>query len=141
MKISAEAQVLLNKFKPRPYQLPILDAIENKGYKRVIAIMPRRAGKDVAAFNLCVRQCIRKPCVIYYVFPTYSQGRKVIMDGILNTGERFIDFIPPELVEGINNQEMKIRFINGSLLQIVGSDNIDSLMGTNPSGVVFSEYA
>ena len=36
---------------------------------------------------------------------------------------------------------MKIRFTNGSLLQIVGSDNFDSLMGTNPQGVVFSEYA
>ena len=141
MNVSMDAKIHLNRFVPRSYQLPILDAIENKQYKRVIAIMPRRAGKDVMAFNLCVRQCVRKPCVIYYVFPTYSQGRKVIMDGILNTGERFIDFIPPELVESINNQEMKIRFINGSLLQIVGSDNIDSLMGTNPSGVVFSEYA
>lgn len=141
MNIPLDAQIHLNRFSPRPYQLPLLDAIENKGYKRVIAIMPRRAGKDVAAFNLCIRQCLRRPCVIYYVFPTYSQGRKVIMDGILNTGERFVDFIPPELVESINNQEMKIRFINGSLLQIVGSDNIDSLMGTNPQGVVFSEYA
>ena len=75
MKISAEAQVLLNKFKPRPYQLPILDAIENKGYKRVIAIMPRRAGKDVTAFNLCIRACVRKPCVIYYIFPTYAQAK------------------------------------------------------------------
>lgn len=36
---------------------------------------------------------------------------------------------------------MKIRFKNGSLLQLVGSDNFDSLMGTNPQGVVFSEYA
>lgn len=36
---------------------------------------------------------------------------------------------------------MKIRFKNGSLLQLVGSDNVDSLMGTNPQGVVFSEYA
>lgn len=34
-----------------------------------------------------------------------------------------------------------MRFINGSLLQLVGSDNFDSLMGTNPQGIVFSEYA
>lgn len=141
MKIPMDAQIHLNKFVPRSYQLPVLDALENKGYKRIMAIMPRRAGKDVMAFNLAVRQCLRKPCVIYYVFPTYSQGRKVIMDGMLNTGERFVDFIPKELVEGVNVQEMKIRFINGSLLQVVGSDNIDSLMGTNPTGIVFSEYA
>lgn len=75
MNLSPESRIHLNKFKPRKYQLPILDAIENKGYKRVLAIMPRRAGKDLTAFNLCIRECVRKPCVIYYVFPTYSQAR------------------------------------------------------------------
>src|SRR6266403_537014 len=139
--LKPEAQVHLNKFKPRPYQLPIVDAIENKGYKRVIAIMPRRAGKDLTAFNLCIRQCIRKSCVIYYIFPTYAQGKKVIWDSVTNAGERILDYIPESLVESKNSQEMKIRFKNGSLLQIVGSDNYDSLMGTNPQGVVFSEYA
>jgi len=136
-----ETQIRLNKFLPRQYQLPILDAIENKGYKRVLAILPRRAGKDITAFNLCIRQCLRKICVVYYIFPTYSQAKKVIWDSITNTGERILDFIPPELVESKNSQEMKIRFTNGSLLQLVGSDNYDTLMGTNPQGVVFSEYA
>jgi superfamily II DNA or RNA helicase len=75
MKLNSEQQIHLNKFQPRSYQLPILDAIENKKYKRVIAIMPRRAGKDVTAFNLCIRQCLMRVCVIYYVFPTYSQAR------------------------------------------------------------------
>ena len=141
MKMPIEAQIHLNRFQPRPYQLPILDAIENKDYKRVIAIMPRRAGKDVTAFNLCVRACIRKSCVIYYVFPTYSQAKKVIWDSLLTSGERFMDYIPKQLIENMNGSEMKIRFKNGSLLQLVGSDNFDSLMGTNPQGIVFSEYA
>jgi phage terminase large subunit len=134
-------QVILDKFLPRPYQSPIIDAIENRGYKRVLAILPRRAGKDLTAFNLCIRECIRKPCVIYYVFPTYSQAKKVIWDSITNTGERILDYVPDALVDSMNSQEMKIRFKNGSLLQLVGSDNYDSLMGTNPQGVVFSEYA
>lgn len=141
MKISPEAAVHLNKFKPRSYQLPILDAIENKGYKRVLAIMPRRAGKDLTAFNLCIRACVRKPCVIYYIFPTYAQAKKVIWDSVTNSGDRILDYIPDSLVDSKNSQEMKIRFKNGSLLQLVGSDNYDSLMGTNPQGVVFSEYA
>ncbi|KKK50239.1 hypothetical protein LCGC14_3127010, partial [marine sediment metagenome] len=41
----------------------------------------------------------------------------------------------------MNSQEMKITFINGSILQLIGSDNIDSIVGTNPYGCVFSEYA
>lgn len=141
MKINSQAQIHLNRFVPRPYQLPILDAIENKGYKRVIAIMPRRAGKDVTAFNLCIRQCIRKPCVVFYVFPTFAQAKRVIWNSVTNDGERILDYIPQDLVESMNSQEMSIRFKNGSLLQLVGSDNYDGLMGTNPQGVVFSEYA
>lgn len=73
--VSVDAQIHLNKFEPRSYQVPIIDAIENRKYRKVLAILPRRAGKDLTAFNLCIRQCIRKVCVIYYIFPTYSQAR------------------------------------------------------------------
>lgn len=136
-----ETVIKLNKFKPRSYQIPIWEAIENKGYKRVLAILPRRAGKDLTAFNLCIRQCLKRPCVIYYLFPTYAQGKKVIFDSITNSGERILDYIPHEIVDSINTTELKIKFKNNSILQIVGSDNFDSLMGTNPSGCVFSEYS
>jgi hypothetical protein len=139
--LNAETVLRLNKFVPRDYQLPIFDAIENKGYKRVIAILPRRAGKDVAAFNLCVRCALRKPSTYYYLFPTFTQAKKVIWDSITNQATRFIDYCPDELCESKNSSELKIRLKNGSLIQLVGSDNYDSLMGTNPSGCVFSEYA
>lgn len=103
--------------------------------------MPRRAGKDMCAFNIAIRFAIRNICVIYYILPTYSQGRKIIFDSITNSGDRVIDYIPKTLVASINSQEMKIRLTNGSLLQVVGSDNIDSLVGTNPKMCIFSEYA
>jgi phage terminase large subunit len=139
--MNVETRIKLDKFKPRDYQIPILDAVENKGYRRVLAILPRRAGKDITAFNLCIRACLKKVCVVYYIFPTYSQGKKVIWDSITTSGDRILDFIPKEIISSMNSQEMKIRFINGSLLQIVGSDNYDSLMGSNPQLCVFSEYA
>src|SRR5947207_10702856 len=102
MNLSVETKIKLNKFSPRKYQLPILDAIENKGYKRVLAILPRRAGKDITAWNLCIRQCLRKVCVVYYIFPTYSQAKKVIWDSITNTGERILDYIPSEVIDSKN---------------------------------------
>jgi hypothetical protein len=139
--LRVEEKIHLNKFVPRDYQTPLFDAIENKGFKRVIAIMPRRAGKDMCAFNIAIRYAIRNICVIYYIFPTYSQGRKIIFDSITNQGERVLDFIPKTLVASINTQEMKVRLTNGSLIQVCGSDNIDSLVGTNPKFVIFSEYA
>ena len=79
---------------------------------------------------------------VFYVFPTFSQGRRIIWDAIQNDGMRILDYIPKQLVESRNEQQMRIRFVNGSVLQIIGSDNYDNtLVGTNPMGVIFSEFA
>lgn len=132
----------LDKFKPRDYQIPMMDALLNKGYKRVMAILPRRAGKDLTAFNICIRMLLRKVQTIFYVFPTYAQGRKILWDSLTIDGLRMLDFLPEELVESRNEQQMRIRLKNGSVFQIIGSDSYDtSLVGTNPGGIVFSEYA
>lgn len=139
--MNVETVVKLNRFQCRTYQAPIFDAIENKGYKKVLAILPRRAGKDVAAFNLMIRSALRKVGVYYYILPTYSQARKVIWDSITNDGQRFLDYIPSELIARLNGTEMKITLINGSIIQLCGSTDYDRLMGTNPQGIVFSEYA
>jgi phage terminase large subunit len=133
--------VHLNRFKPREYQIPVMDALLNKGYKLVLRILPRRAGKDVCAFNIIIRAALKRVSVYYYIFPTYSQAKKVIWNSLTNDSMRFLDYIPPELVESTNSQEMIIKLKNGSLIQLVGSDNVDSLVGTNPYGIVFSEYA
>jgi phage terminase large subunit len=136
-----ETRIKLDRFKPRPYQLPLFDAIEHKGYKRVLAIMPRRSGKDICAFNLIIRAALRKIAVYYYIFPTYSQAKKVIWNSITNEGIRFLEYIPRELIKSENSQDMKVVLTNGSIIQLVGSDNVDSLVGTNPFGIVFSEFA
>lgn len=137
-----ETILKLNRFQPRPYQLPIFDAIENKGYRKVMCIMPRRAGKDIAAWNLMIRAAIKKVGVYFYCLPTFRQAKLVIWDSITNDSMRFIDYIPKELIKSTNSQEMKITLINGSLIQLIGSDTYDtSLIGTNPRMIVFSEYA
>jgi phage terminase large subunit len=133
--------IVLDAFKPRWYQEPIFDAIENKGYKRVIAVLPRRAGKDIACWNLIIRQALSRVGIYWYILPTYSQGKKVIFDGIDTDGKRFIDYIPRKLIKSSNSQEQKIMLVNGSLIQIVGASNIDRLVGSNPIGCIFSEYA
>lgn len=134
-------KIHLDKFKPRPYQLSVCDALENKGYKKIICVMPRRAGKDVLCWNLMIRAALKAVGVYFYIFPTYAQAKKVIWDSLTNDGTRFIDYIPSTLMESSNSQEMKIRLTNGSLIQLIGSDNIDSIVGSNPRGVVYSEAA
>lgn len=136
-----EKTITLDAFQPRDYQLPIIEAIEKKGYRRVLAIMPRRAGKDITAFNIAIRYMLRNVCVVYYIFPTYAQGKKILWDSLNNDGMKILDYIPSDLVASTNSQEMKIKLVNGSLFQVVGSDNVDSLVGTNCKLAIFSEYA
>jgi hypothetical protein len=45
------------------------------------------------------------------------------------------------LIRKVNEQDMIVEMTNGSMLQLVGTDNIDRIVGTNPVGVVFSEYS
>lgn len=139
-----EVKRKLNEFIPRSYQLPMLKALD-EGYKRVLGVLPRRAGKDITALNYVIRRMWDCPGVYYYIFPTYSQAKKVIWDSITNEGKKIMDYFPADLVISTNSQEMKVRMHakNGkeSLFQLIGSDNYDSLMGTNPRGCVFSEYA
>lgn len=128
-------------YQPRPYQQPIIDAVK-KGFKRIIAIMPRRAGKDITAWNICISECLKRPQTIFYCLPTFQQCRKVIWTSITNDGKSFLDFVPKEYVYKKNEQQMSITFINGSVLQLIGSDSYNtSLIGTNPQGIVFSEFA
>ena len=105
-------------------------------------ILVHNSGKDFTCWMHIVDQAIKTPGVYYYVLPTYRQGKKAIWDAIANDGKKFLDYIPKHFIEGNPNQtEMKIRFSTGSILQVVGGDDPDSLRGTNPRGVILSEYS
>jgi phage terminase large subunit len=138
-----ETIIKLNRFKPREYQKRVCDALENKGYKRLLLVWPRRSGKDLVAINLLLRQALRRVGTYFYVFPTFSSGRRILWDAIDISGNRVLNYyIPEELVESRNEQQMRIRLKNGSQIQIIGSDNFDNtLVGTNAVGMIFSEYA
>jgi phage terminase large subunit len=79
----------------------------------------------------------------WHMLPEQAQARKAIWDATNpHTGKRRIDeAFPLELRESTRNDEMMIRFKNGSSWQVVGSDNYNSLVGSTPIGVVFSEWA
>jgi hypothetical protein len=77
------------------------------------------------------------------MLPEYAQARKAIWDAVNgHSGKKRIDeAFPVELRESTNDQEMKIKFKNGSTWQVVGSDNVNSLVGSAVVGMVFSEFA
>jgi hypothetical protein len=77
------------------------------------------------------------------MLPEYAQARKAIWTMVNpHTGKRRIDEAFPEVLRSrTNDQEMFIEFKNGSTWQLAGSDNYNSLVGSSPCGIVFSEYA
>ena len=130
-----------HQYKWRPYQMDFWRAAR-KGFKRFVLVWHRRAGKEKTCWNYLIVQAIRKPGIYYYFFPHFSQGRKILWDGIDKSGFRFLDHIPKELIEGNpNSTEMKVKLKNGSLIQVIGTNNVDSIVGTNPIGCVFTEYS
>jgi len=127
-------------YQPRDYQLPILQAID-KGYKRIIQVWHRRSGKEKTDINIVARELMRRKGGCYYIFPTYSQGEKILWNGIDKNGFKFLDHFPKILRKKTINDAMLIELINGSTFQVIGANNIDSIVGTNPIIVVFSEYS
>lgn len=127
-------------FKPRDYQRPAIEAI-TAGCKRAVWIMHRRAGKDKTLINIVAREMYKRVGIYYYFFPTYKQGKKILWKGIGKDGMKFMDHIPMALRKRTDNTEMLIEMKNGSLFQIIGTDDYGSIKGTNPIFCVFSEYS
>ena len=129
------------KFTPRNYQIPLLKALDS-GFKRALIVWHRRCGKDKVCFNYMVKKSQERVGTYFYFLPTYSQAKKVIWDNIDNDGFKMLDHIPEQLIVSKNAQELKISLTNGSIIQLFGADSFDkSGVGTNPIGVVFSEYS
>lgn len=128
-------------FKPREYQLPLLKALD-RGIKRAVITWHRRSGKDKVCFNYMVKRACERVGTYFYFLPEYSQARKVIWDNIDIDGFKMIDHIPLELRKKTNDTTLKIELVNGSVIQLLGADTFaKSGVGTNPVGVVMSEYS
>jgi len=138
MNISVPAQ----GWEPRPYQLPLLKYMSQKKRSlRAVVAWHRRAGKDLTCVNIVAIKALQRVGTYWYVLPYGNQARRIVWNGMTGEGKKFIDYFPRELVEKKSEQEMRIHLKNGSIIQLMGSDDPDKMVGANPIGVVFSEYS
>ena len=133
---------LPNNWRPREYQMAAWSYLENGG-RHAELIWPRRAGKDAVCLHWAACASFERIANYWHMLPEYSQARKAIWDAVNpSTGKKRIDeAFPHELRRRVDNTKMTIEFVNGSTWQVVGSDNPDSLVGTTPAGIVYSEWA
>lgn len=118
-------------------------AYMERGGKRCDVVAHRRWGKDDVSLHwTCVAAHMRVG-VYWHMLPEAAQARKAIWDAVNpRTGKRRIDeAFPKELRASTREQDMFIRFKNGSTWQVLGSDNYNSFVGSPPIGVIFSEWA
>ena len=140
--IEQEGFTLPYKFEPREYQFPFLryfDMMPNR--QRAFLLAHRRTGKDLLAWNNLIKESQKRVGTYWHVLPLLNQARKIIWTGSTKDGIPFLDFIPPPLIKSKRDDDMSIRLKNGSLIQLVGADRFDSLVGANPIGVNLSEFA
>lgn len=133
---------LPNNWKPRKYQLKAWGYLENGG-KHAELIWPRRHGKDDLSLHWTAVALHMRVGSYWHMLPEAAQARKAIWSMVNpHTGKRRIDeAFPLSLRSTTREQEMQIVFKNGSTWQLVGSDNFNSLVGSSPAGIVYSEWA
>lgn len=106
-------------------------------------LLVHNSGKDEMCLQWAAVAAHKRVGSYWHMLPEAAQARKAIWDAVnpKTRRRRIDDAFPPEIRESTRENEMFIRFLNGSTWQVVGSDNYESLVGSPPVGVVFSEWA
>src|SRR5215475_7297972 len=126
---------------PRHYQRHYMAAMDD-GCKFAVWVMHRRGGKDRTALAQACKQAFVRTGLYWHCLPTLKQARKVVWDNITAEGTNLIhQTFPRELVRKRIEDEMKLELVNGSIVQLIGADNFDAVLGANPVHVTFSEWA
>ena len=133
---------LPHNWTPRPYQRPMWQALEG-GAKRVFLLGHRRSGKDDNSLHYMATAAIQRPATYWYMLPQQNQVRRAIWDAVNSrTGRRRIDeAFPDAAFPKKRHNDMTIEAVNGSMIHFLGSDGFNSLIGSPPFGLVFSEYS
>jgi hypothetical protein len=92
--------------------------------------------------NMLWTEAVKRVGLYNYYFPTFSLAKSIIWKGMTKEGKPFLSYIPQELIKDKHETEMRIELVNGSIIKLVGTENVDqNIVGINPVGAVFSEYA
>ena len=101
-------------------------------------------------WNTAIEIAAAIPGTYYHTFPTYAQGKKTIWDGQDNEGRFFRDYVPKDIIDGKpkeDDMQFKLKVdtagdhLKWSILQVVGVDKINNIVGPNPRGLFMDEYA
>lgn len=93
----------------------------------------RRTGKSTLAIHETFKQAINKKGRYWIISPTYKQSKNIYWRSLINQ-------LPLEDIKR-NETELIMTLPNGSLIELKGADQPDSLRGAGIQGVILDEYA
>ncbi len=122
-------------YQPRPLQLELHNQLQS--HRWGVVVCHRRFGKTVMAINHLLRDAILSDKTnprYAYIAPTYRQAKAVAWDYL----KQFAGKIP---MVRFHETELRADLPNGSRIQLLGSENPDSLRGIYLDGAVLDEMA
>lgn len=109
-------------------------AIHNDPHRFKTVSCGRRFGKTTFAVNEIIRRGCEKQGQIWYIAPTYKQAKLIAWEMLKR-------YAVPEIRRKVNESELNIELVNGSLIRLMGADNPESLRGVGLLGAVLDEFA
>lgn len=94
----------------------------------------RRWGKSVLARLILLKWATTKPGLYWIVSPNYRQSKQNHWDALKKE-------IPPEWIAKKNEVDLSLTLQNGSIIQLKGAENPDTLRGVKLRGLVIDEIA
>ncbi|MEO9387046.1 hypothetical protein [Chromobacterium phragmitis] len=123
------------RFAPTPGKL-----FMHKGQKEVfsdnhrfrVVVAGRRWGKSQISKILIMKYAAVKNRLIWYVAPSYRMSKQIMWPELLAS-------IPKKWIKKVNETNLSIKLVNGTLIELKGADNPDSLRGVGIHFLVMDE--
>ena len=114
-----------------PHQIDVM----NDPHRFKVLVWHRRARKTTTALTELIKQALYRKGVYWDIFPQYSQAK----DTVWRDPNQLFRILPKEFIERTNETELVVYLKNGSVIQLKGGDDVDTLRGAGIYGVVFDE--
>ena len=106
----------------------------NRSRFRVL-VAGRRFGKSYLACIELLRGAIERPGeTFFYAAPTYRMAKDIAWKVLKK-------LVPPAWIKAKNETDLKLELVNGSTIELKGTENAMALRGRSLSGVVLDEAA
>ena len=114
---------------------PWQTVVKNDLHRYKVINCGRRAGKSfLVSVEMFKFAANHNNSIVWFISPTYKQSKEIVWQ-ILH------DLIPPEVIKGKNETELKFVLKNGSQICLKGGEDADALRGVRIDFCVFDECA